>query len=262
MTMSLTRKTYAGQVKAAEADTGVFEAIVATYDVDSYGDKIVPGAFADTLAAWAASGDPIPVIWSHMSADPNAHIGVVEAAEERPGVGLWVRGALDLDAPTAAYVHKLLKARRITQFSFAYDVEEGAWIESADEPSYYELRKLKLYEVGPTLIGVNQATELLSVKSREAADPLALAARIAAKADGGLSNGERAQVAALMRAGRDPRDEAAIWADLCRKGVDTAAPGGPASRPGDAPDAGQASPAITARTLAAWVALETVKEHA
>jgi HK97 family phage prohead protease len=150
-------------------DNGEFEAIVATYDLDSYGDKIVPGAFKDTLAEWAAKGDPIPVIWSHMSYDPDAHIGVVEEAEER-AEGLWVKGRLDLDQPKAAQVYRLLKGRRVTQFSFAYDVEEGAWIEQKDERPYYELRKLSLYEVGPCLIGVNQETELLAVKGRDGRD--------------------------------------------------------------------------------------------
>lgn len=150
-------------------DDGTFEAIVATYDLDSYGDRIVPGAFADTLAAWQAKGDPIPVLWSHQAADPDAHIGVVLDARETDD-GLWVKGQLDLDAPKAAQVYRLLKGRRVTQFSFAYDVDEGAWIEKSDEPPFYELRKLSLYEVGPCLIGVNQQTELLAVKAADGRD--------------------------------------------------------------------------------------------
>jgi HK97 family phage prohead protease len=149
-------------------DDGVFEAIVATWDLDSYGDKIVKGAFADTLAEWKDRGDPIPVIWSHMAHDPDMHLGVVEEAEERDE-GLWVKARMDLDQPKAAQVYRLLKGRRVTQFSFAFDVQEGGYIEKQDDDGhdegYYELRKLKLYEVGPCLVGVNQETELLSVKT-------------------------------------------------------------------------------------------------
>lgn len=147
-------------------DEGVFEAIVAAYNLDSVGDKISPGAFAETLAEWKGRGDPIPVLWSHMSHDPDYHIGEVLEAEERPE-GLWVKARIDLDATKAAQVYKLLKGRRVTQFSFAYDIEEGSWVEQKDGPGYYELRKLKLYEVGPTLIGANQATELIDVKSAD-----------------------------------------------------------------------------------------------
>lgn len=156
-------------VAESETNAGEFEAIVATYDLDSYGDRIVPGAFEKTLAEWKAKGDPLPVIWSHMSFDPDAHIGVVLEAEER-AEGLWVKGRLDLDQPKAAQVHRLMKGRRVTQFSFAYDVEEGAWIEQKDERPYYELRELKLYEVGPCLVGVNQETELLAVKAADGRD--------------------------------------------------------------------------------------------
>jgi len=109
------------------------------------------------------------VLWSHMSHDPEYHIGEVLEAEERPE-GLWVKARIDTEPGTkAAQVYKLLKGRRVTQFSFAYDVEEGAWVDQKDGEGYYELRKLKLYEVGPTLIGANQSTELLDVKSADGA---------------------------------------------------------------------------------------------
>lgn len=145
-------------------DDGVFEAIVATYDLDSVGDRIAPGAFADTLDEWKSSGDPIPVLWSHMSMDPDYHVGYVEEAEER-AEGLWVKARIDMDGPKGQQVYRLLKGRRVTQFSFAYDVLDAGPGEDGDE-QFTELRKLKLYEVGPTLIGANQATELLDVKTR------------------------------------------------------------------------------------------------
>ena len=150
-------------------DEGTFEAIVAAYNLDSVGDKITPGAFAETLAEWKGRGDPIPVLWSHMSHDPEYHIGEVLEAEERPE-GLWVKARIDLEPGSKAKkVYDLLKGRRVTQFSFAYDVEEGAWVDQKDGEGYYELRKLKLYEVGPTLIGADQSTELLDVKSADGA---------------------------------------------------------------------------------------------
>lgn len=150
-------------------DTGEFEAIVSAFgNVDTYGDRVMRGAFTDTLADWETRGDPIPVIWSHMATDPDMHIGVVEDAQERED-GLWVRGRIDLDSPKAAQVYRLLKGRRVTQFSFAFDVEDAAEVEQ-DGQAVFELRKLKLYEVGPCLIGVNQETELLAVKAmRQAA---------------------------------------------------------------------------------------------
>jgi HK97 family phage prohead protease len=163
-------KTCPARVKVAGTnegtDEGVFEAIVATYDVDSVGDRIIPGAFGKTLEQWKATGDPIPVIWSHKSDDPNYHVGEVLEAEERPE-GLWVKARIDLDEPVSAKVYKLLKGRRITQFSFAYDEVDARPSEKAETGATKDLHELKVYEVGPCMIGANQRTSLLGVKHEQ-----------------------------------------------------------------------------------------------
>lgn len=165
-------KTCPARIKATGADDdnladGQFRAVVSVFgNKDSYGDVVVPGAFTDTLAAWEASGDSIPVYWSHRMDDPDMNIGYVVEAKETDA-GLEVLAQLDLDddaSPKAKQVYRLLKGRRVTQFSFAYDIEDGGQVE-ADGDTYYELRKLRLYEVGPTPIGANQETELLAVKA-------------------------------------------------------------------------------------------------
>jgi HK97 family phage prohead protease len=169
------RKSATMRIKAtdesAAGDVGEFEAIVSVFgNVDTYGERVVKGAFADTLKEWEGRGDPIPVLWSHQSGNPKAHIGTVLDAAERDD-GLWVKAALDLDADPlesdARQVWRLLKGRRVTQFSFAYDVLDWAEVGEGKE-RVLELRKLNLYEVGPTLIGVNQDTELLAVKGNPA----------------------------------------------------------------------------------------------
>ncbi|MFI0914314.1 HK97 family phage prohead protease [Streptomyces abikoensis] len=161
------------RVKAAgEADglgAGEFTALVSVFgNEDSVGDVVMPGAFADDLARWKAAGDPIPVIWSHDWADPFSHIGSVTDAKET-AAGLVVTGQLDLDNPKAAQVFRLMKGRRVTQFSFAYDIQDAGWGERDGGP-VYELRQLKLHEVGPTLVGANQETELISAKARSLAE--------------------------------------------------------------------------------------------
>ncbi|TDT31107.1 HK97 family phage prohead protease [Naumannella halotolerans] len=175
-------KNYAVEVKAVgEADglsDGEFEAIVAAWNVDSYGDRIVKGAFAEDITSW--SGDsPMPIVWSHRWDDPFAHIGRVLAVEERDD-GLWIRGVIEdiAENKTAAQVHRLLKGRRIRQFSFAFDVLESAE-QKQDGETINELRKLKVYEVGPCLVGVNQETALLSAKAAH----MAKAARVLSDAD-------------------------------------------------------------------------------
>jgi len=171
------------QVKAAGPDDGLqdgqFKALVSVFNnVDSVGDKVLPGAFAKTLAEWDASGNPIPVYWSHRMDDPDMNIGyVIEAAETSDG--LEVLGQLDVEddaSPKAKQAYRLMKGRRVTQWSFAYDVIDGGPAE-ADGQEFNELRELKLYEVSTTPIGANDQTELLAVKRSGQDDVLAKVGR-------------------------------------------------------------------------------------
>ena len=161
-------KAQAVALKAAPTEEGTFEALVAVFgNVDAYGDVIVKGAFADTLKEWDESGHPIPVVWSHAKDDPFSHIGVVEEAKETD-TGLLVTGRLDLDNPTAAQVHRLLKGGRVKEFSFAFSYDpQDVTPAKRDGVEVRELHRLKLHEVGPTMIGANPATELISVKSAD-----------------------------------------------------------------------------------------------
>ena len=153
---------------------GIFEAIVAVFgNIDHQGDRIKAGAFASSLAEWSASGDPIPVVFSHQWGDLDAHVGgVLEAKELLPGDpllvgtgleangGLWTKFELYVDGDHELAAKRLatrLTKRTIREFSFAYDVisEERA----ADGVN--DLLELGVIEVGPTLKGANPATVLL-----------------------------------------------------------------------------------------------------
>ena len=145
---------------------GEFEAYASTFtrEPDSYGDVVAKGAFGDSLKEWADSGQVLPVLFGHRFDDPDYNIGgVVEAAEDDHG--LKIRGQLDLDSPKAAQVHRLMKAKRIGQMSFAFDTLDAGSVEHEDGRKANELRKLKLYEVSVVPIGANQDTEILAVKA-------------------------------------------------------------------------------------------------
>ena len=174
----LTKSLPALFVKAGAADgleEGQFEALVSVVgNKDSYGDVVMSGAFDDTLAEWKASGNPIPVVWSHGYNDVTNHIGYLLDADERTvngKTGLYVKGQLDLgDGPedaTARKAAKLLRGKRVTQFSFSYDVVQGIAAKDDEHGDHFQLHKMRLYEVGPTLIGANSSTELLTAKAIE-----------------------------------------------------------------------------------------------
>lgn len=158
-------KTVPARIKTADEkggeDTGEFEAIVSAFgNTDAVGDVVLPGAFKDTLETWSKSGNPIPVIWSHDHRNPDANLGPVLEAKETDE-GLWVKGQVDLDEPFAAKVYRLMKSRRVTKFSFAYDMKD---YEENDQGGF-NLKALDIWEVGPTLIPANSETELLAVKN-------------------------------------------------------------------------------------------------
>lgn len=163
------------KIKAGPDDglaEGQFTAYASVFgNKDSYGDVVIPGAFAETIAEWAASPNALPLLFGHNMSDPDYNIGHVISAEEDEH-GLLVTAQLDLETAKGAQTYRLLKGRRISQMSFAYDVLEGAWIdktEDGQEEYFYELRKLRLYEVSVVTIGANQETEILAVKSAASA---------------------------------------------------------------------------------------------
>lgn len=164
-------KTCPARVKLMDEESGnsgdgagTFEALVSVFGVkDSYGEVVMPGAFARTLSEWADSGNPIPVYWSHRLDDPDFNIGEVLEAKETEE-GLYVKAQLDLENPKAKATHNLLRSRRVTQFSFSFSIPPGGANESEDGGSL-ELSDIELYELGPTPIGANPETELISAKS-------------------------------------------------------------------------------------------------
>lgn len=147
-------------------DQGAFDALVSVFgNVDSGGDIVDKGAFAESLAQWNASGKQIPVVWDHQWDDIWAHIG--GATAEETDDGLLLHAQLDLDNPTAVQAYKLLKDGRVSEFSFAARVREDGWsLETTEDGRVVQhLTGLDLIEAGPTLKGANPDTALVSIKN-------------------------------------------------------------------------------------------------
>ena len=180
--MTITSKSlaldFATRFKAgpdAGLEQGEFVAYASVFgNVDSYGEVVQRGAFAESLAEWAKSDNPIPLLWGHNMADPDYNIGhIVEAVEDDHG--LKVRAVIDMESPKAAQVYRLLKSGRVAQMSFAFGVDKESYVEPESQdngdgtktvtPGYWLLEKLSLYEVSVVPLGANQATEELAVKS-------------------------------------------------------------------------------------------------
>ncbi|MGH2667603.1 MAG: HK97 family phage prohead protease, partial [bacterium] len=164
---TMLKKTYTvSEFKALpdrDGKTGRFEALVAVFgNVDYQGDRVLKGAFTKSLQRWKGSGDPFPIIWSHDWGNPLAHIGKADPADmEETDSGLKIVGEIDLDSEFAAQVYRLMKERRVKEFSFGYDVVE----ERPGDDGANDLAEVDVIEAGPTLKGANPRTELLGVKA-------------------------------------------------------------------------------------------------
>ena len=159
--MGVAIKTKSFKVKAEESEssTGVFTGYASVFgNVDSYGDVMVQGAFADTLKEW--EGRKIPVFYGHDLTDPMNNIGYVESAEE-DDTGLLVRCVVDTGGPgNGPVVYKLLKEGRIDRMSFGFYVNDA---DHKDGKTY--IKSVSLLEVSVVPAPANPEAAINEVKS-------------------------------------------------------------------------------------------------
>jgi HK97 family phage prohead protease len=146
------------------SETGQFTARVAAFgNVDSYGDRLMPGCFEASLEEKAAANKTVPILWSHDWL--SVPIGFCAKAYEDPD-GLIVEGQLLLADPRAQSVHALMRERAVTEFSFGFVAAEADLTIKWEDGEYIrELGRVDLVEVSPVLYPANDSTELLSIRS-------------------------------------------------------------------------------------------------
>ncbi|WP_426521262.1 HK97 family phage prohead protease [Diaminobutyricibacter sp. McL0618] len=130
---------------------------------DSYGEVVKAGAFANTIAQWKASGNVMPGLFAHRMDDPSMFVaGATDMGEHDHG--WWVRGVFDA-TPTALQVYSLVKSKRLSQLSFAYDVIDQGKVTVGDGEQANELRDVRLHEFSFVPICANSDTSVVAVKS-------------------------------------------------------------------------------------------------
>lgn len=157
----------AAETKAAGADVGVIEAIVNAYGiVDSMDERTMPGCVAESIAA------KLPrAVWAHRGDHPIAK--TLEARDLAPGDpllpenlrslgGMYVKAQFHKEITDSWQAYLKLKEGYIDEFSIGYD-----WIETTahEDTGVRDLVKLQWHEWSPVLVGANQATGLVSLKS-------------------------------------------------------------------------------------------------
>jgi HK97 family phage prohead protease len=160
-------------VKAAvtETEQGSFSAIAAAWTRDRTNERIVRGAFRDTIQRWKDAGRDVPLVWDHSR---NAHdiIGSIDSSSmQEQAAGLYVEGRLDLeDSELAREAWRSVKRGRVS-LSFGY-LTEG---EREGRDGIKELTQLDLMEVTLTSVPANADARILGFKSEPSpawADPV------------------------------------------------------------------------------------------
>lgn len=155
---------------AGDATDMVFSGYGAVFNnIDSYGDMIVPGAFAATLAEAKSTGNWPAMLMQHggwgMGADDMTPVGIwTEMAED--GIGLKMTGKL-ADTPRGREAYALLKMDprpAITGLSIGYVAKTFEARTKPEEPRR-KLTKIDLYEVSLVTFPANPKARIEGVKS-------------------------------------------------------------------------------------------------
>jgi HK97 family phage prohead protease len=202
--------------------TGVFEGYAAVFhNVDSAGDRILPGAFTASLAACRRDGRFPPLLWQH---DPKRVIGIWEDMHEDSS-GLYVRGRLFTDDITQAReAYTLLKENVVSGLSIGYRTVES---QRDGKTGVRLLAELELLEVSIVTFPANDRARVRAVKSQITAGMLPAEKDVEAHLrDAGLSrrqakalmaHGYKALAARDAMDGDDTADDAALLARLAAR---------------------------------------------
>ena len=147
--------------KASEVnDDGTFSGYASVFgNVDSYGEIVEAGAFADSIKRIKDSGDPLPVLWQHRAGEPIG--GSDELVEDEHGLKTsgWL---LKSEIPRAAEAHALLKRKVVKGLSIGYYVEDSSY---NDKTGVRTLKKLDLVEYSIVTFPANTLAQVDAVKA-------------------------------------------------------------------------------------------------
>ncbi len=181
------KKTYRGAVQFKESPQGAFEAEFAALNViDHDGDVTLPGAFTNGEAVRVSH-------WGHGWSELPVGRGVIQ---EDNGIAK-VDGQFFLDTQTGKEHYLTVKnLGDLQEWSYGYDVIEASDGEFDGQKVRF-LKKLKVHEVSPVMLGAGIGTRTTTIKAaKETHDS-------AAEAEGeagvpGKPSGEAGRVAVDM----------------------------------------------------------------
>lgn len=160
-------------------DKGEVEAFVSVFgNVDSYGERVVYGAFKDSLESKLPK-----LVWQHDLKQP---IGKTIYAEEivsgdarlpehlKEYGALYVKGLFNLNTTGGRDAYEHIKFGSVDEYSFGYEELESTPLADGTK----ELNKLNIIEWSPVTIGANPLTMTSNVKSMTLEEKITVAASL------------------------------------------------------------------------------------
>lgn len=145
----------AAEFKVDEAREGFFSGYASKFNgVDSYGDTILPGAYAQTLTSRQR---PIQMRWNHFGPVIGKWTKAVEDDQ-----GLYVEGELTPGHSVAGDVYALMKHGAVNGLSIGFRIPPGG---SAKEGKIRQLKRIDLIEVSVVEEPADLAARVGDVKS-------------------------------------------------------------------------------------------------
>lgn len=196
MTMHLETKSLPFELRDVD-DAGIFTGLGSVFgNVDSYGDIVEKGAFADSLKQRTPR-----MLWQHDWTQP---IGVWKSAAETER-GLQMTGRLVMETQKGREAHALLKAGAVDGLSIGFMLPKGGW--SEDKDGVRRITKAELMEVSVVTFPANQEALVSGVKSRIQRGELISKRELeAALRDVGFSQKQAKAIVAEGWAGLNQRD--------------------------------------------------------
>ncbi len=121
--------------------------------LDHQGDRVLKGAFKDSLYSWQKKREFPKMLWQH---DPTKPIGQWLKIEEDQK-GLYVEGSILLDLQLGREAYALIKAGVVDRLSIGYRVKQAKTNKAGER----ELLKLDLQEISLVTFAANNAACVL-----------------------------------------------------------------------------------------------------
>ena len=122
-------------IKLVDLDAGMFDGYAASWDVDRVGDRIIPGAFAESIRKHAGA---VPLLWQH---EPRSPLGVARNLKE-DFYGLKFCGEVSRKTQRCEEALDLIRLGGLKSFSIGYYVRKDR-----QAAAVRELLELDLVEI-------------------------------------------------------------------------------------------------------------------